>query len=361
LHHHTADTAVAHRADGRLYAWGMKRREFLQVSTLSAAGLALGGCAGPDHDGEAAADSTPALPKQPDKHASQTPEEVPEPASPAPMLFSISLAQWSLHRALKAGEMTNLDFPRVARKDFGIDAIEYVNRFFEGKHRDRTYMTDLKTRCDDLGVTSLLIMCDGLGELGNPHAGRRNEAVSNHKPWVHAAKFLGCHSIRVNAASSGSFAEQQKLAADGLRKLCEFADGLGMNILVENHGGLSSNGAWLAGVMELVDHPRIGTLPDFGNFCLDWSRREEPEAWYDRYKGVGEMMPWAKAVSAKSHRFDADGNETSTDYRRMLKIVTAAGYHGRIGIEYEGDALSEPEGIFATKVLLERVREEMGA
>ncbi len=257
--------------------------------------------------------------------------------------------------------MTNLDFPRVASEDFDIDAVEYVNSFFREQVRDRKYLTDLRSRCDDLGVTSLLIMCDGLGQLGNPHAGRRNEAVDNHKPWVHAARFLGCHSIRVNAASSGTFAEQQELAANGLRKLVEFAAEGEINVIVENHGGLSSNGAWLAGVMELVDHPRIGTLPDFGNFCLDWSKREEPDAWYDRYKGVEEMMPWAKAVSAKSHEFDEDGNETSTDYLRMLKIVVDAGYRGRIGIEYEGDELSEPEGIQATKVLLERVRDELSA
>ena len=276
-------------------------------------------------------------------------------------LFSISLAQWSLHRALKGGELDNLDFPRVTRERFGIDAVEYVNQFFMDKPRDKSYLADLRRRCDDHGVTSVLIMCDGLGELGNPHGGRRSEAIDNHKPWVGAAYALGCHSIRVNAASAGAYEEQQKLAADGLGKLAEYADQAGLSVIVENHGGLSSNGAWLAGVMQLADHPRLGTLPDFGNFCLDWSRRNEPDAWYDRYLGVAEMMPYAKAVSAKSHDFDADGNETNTDYRRMMKIVLDAGYRGRVGIEYEGNGLGEDEGILATKRLLERVRAELGA
>jgi len=275
-------------------------------------------------------------------------------------LFKISLAEWSLHRALQAGELDNLDFPRLSREEFGIDAVEYVNVFFMEKARDAAYLGELKARCEDHGVRSLLIMCDRLGELGNPHGGRRNEAVDNHKPWVQAARFLGCHSVRVNAASEGSYEEQQKLAADGLRKLAEYGDEHGINVVVENHGGLSSNGEWLAGVMKLVDHPRIGTLPDFGNFCFDWSKKDDPAAWYDRYKGVAEMMPFAKAVSAKSHDFDAEGNETATDYRRMMQIVLDAGYRGYVGIEYEGERLGEYDGIRATKALLERVRGELG-
>lgn len=331
----------------------MQRRDFLRVTTTSAAGLALAACSSPSH-----------TPEVRDEHGGGAPDPEPQPAGPtagADPLFSISLAQWSLHRALKGGRMDNLDFPRVTRERFDIDAVEYVNQFFMDKPRDKSYIADLRQRCDDHGVESLLIMCDGLGELGNPHGGRRNEAIENHKPWVGAARALGCHSIRVNAASEGTYEEQQKLAADGLRKLAEYADQAGLNVIVENHGGLSSNGAWLAGVMQLADHPRLGTLPDFGNFCLDWSRRDDPEAWYDRYQGVAEMMPYAKAVSAKSHDFDAEGNEVNTDYRRMMKIVLDAGYRGRVGIEYEGETLGEDEGILATKRLLERVRDELKA
>lgn len=269
-------------------------------------------------------------------------------------LFRISLAEWSLHRELRANKITNLDFPKVARTH-GIDGIEYVNTFFREQVGDAEYLQALKKRCADEGVESLLIMCDGLGDLGNPDAKKRARAVANHVPWLDAAQALGCHSIRVNAQSSGSFDEQTKLAADGLRQLTELGAKRELNTIVENHGGLSSNGKWLAGVMKTVDHPRCGTLPDFGNFRIGG------DEWYDRYQGVAELMPFAKAVSAKSHDFDDDGNETKTDYARVLAIVVDAGYRGFVGVEYEGDRLDERAGIVATKKLLERVRAELAA
>jgi sugar phosphate isomerase/epimerase len=265
-------------------------------------------------------------------------------------LFHISLAEWSLHRALLSGKLDNLDFPKAAKQQFGIEAVEYVNQFFKDKAKDATYLAELGKRATDEGVTNVLIMCDGLGNLGDPDAAARTKAIENHFPWVEAAKRLGCHSIRVNAASKGSFEEQQKLAADGLSRLAEYARQMEMAVIVENHGGLSSNGEWLAGVMRLVGKPNCGTLPDFGNFHD-----------YDRYRGVEELMPFAKGVSAKSHEFDEAGNEVRTDYMRMVRLVVGAGYHGWIGIEYEGTGLSEPEGILATKKLLERVRAEMQA
>ncbi|HVR36416.1 MAG TPA: sugar phosphate isomerase/epimerase family protein [Methylomirabilota bacterium] len=271
-------------------------------------------------------------------------------------LYRISLAEWSLHRSIRnERKLTNLDFPRVAKREFGIDAIEYVNQFFMDKARDEAYLRDLKGRCDGEGVRSLLIMCDGEGNLGDPDAARRTRAVENHYKWVDAAKFLGCHSIRVNAATgdTGSFEEQQKRAADGLRRLSGYGVVAGLNVIVENHGGLSSNGEWLAGVMRLVALPNCGTLPDFGNFRIGAGEM------YDRYKGVREMMPYAKAVSAKSNDFDAAGNETQTDFYRMMRIVLDAGYRGYVGIEYEGSRLGEYEGIRATKLLLERVREAL--
>lgn len=268
-------------------------------------------------------------------------------------VFQISLAEWSLHKTLFAGKLTNLEFPVVARTTYGIDAVEYVNQFFKDKAEDAAYLRDLKSRADANGVKSLLIMCDGEGELGDPDPAARTRAVENHYRWVTAATSLGCHSIRVNAQSRGSPDEQRRLAADGLRRLTEFAARHELNVIVENHGGLSSNGAWLAGVMKAVDHPRCGTLPDFGNFQV------AENDWYDRYKGVAELMPFAKAVSAKSHDFDAAGNETRTDYRRIMRIVLDAGYRGSVGIEYEGDRLSEEDGIRATKGLLERVRTEL--
>lgn len=279
------------------------------------------------------------------------------PASRAP-LFDISLAEWSLHRTLQSGAMTNLDFPLVARRDYGIDAVEYVNQFFMDRARDRAYLADLKSRAAGAGVRNVLIMCDREGNLGDPDAARRTQAVENHHKWVEAARFLGCHSIRVNAASQGSWDEQLARAADGLRRLAEFGDQHDINVIVENHGGLSSNGEWLAALIRRVDHPRAGTLPDFGNFRVSGGPNQQ-DVWYDRYKGVAELMPYAKGVSAKSHEFDAQGNEPLTDYRRMMRIVLDAGYRGHVGIEYEGSKLPEREGILATKRLLEVVRAEL--
>ncbi len=274
-------------------------------------------------------------------------------AWPVEPLFRISLAEWSLHRTLGTGALTNLDFPGTARNDYGIEGVEYVNSFFKDKATDRGYLTELRRRAEDVGVRNLLIMCDGEGALGDPSDARRQQAVENHYRWVDAAKFLGCHSIRVNAQSQGSPEEQRPLAADGLRRLTEFAAERDINVIVENHGGISSNGAWLTSVMQAVNHPRCGTLPDFGNF-----RISENES-YDRYQGVQELMPYAKAVSAKANAFDVNGDERTTDYLRMVRIVLDAGYRGYVGIEYEGTELSEPDGIRATKALLERVRDQL--
>ena len=271
-------------------------------------------------------------------------------AAEKPQPFQISLAQWSLHSTLFAGKLDNLDFPRAAKQQFGITAVEYVNQFFKDKAKDAEYLADLAGRAAGEGVENLLIMCDGLGNLGDPDDKSRSQAIENHYPWLEAAKRIGCHSIRVNAASKGTFEEQQKLAVDGLSRLAEFADPMEMSVIVENHGGLSSNGEWLAGVIQAVDRPNCGTLPDFGNFYE-----------YDRYQGVEELMPFAKGVSAKSYDFDDEGNEKRIDYRRMLEIVINAGYRGWIGIEYEGKELPEDEGIMATKRLLDRLLAELAS
>ena len=275
--------------------------------------------------------------------------------------FEVSLAQWSLNRQFfgrgGAEKLDPIDFAVIAKEQCGIEAVEYVNQFYFDAIKQSGYLAELKKRADDSGVKSLLIMCDREGNLGDPNDKKREEAVSNHKKWLEWAQALGCHSIRVNAASDKklSYKEQQKLAADGLRKLCEVADVFGLNVIVENHGGLSSHGRWLREVMEMVDHPRVGTLPDFGNFFIE--RGDNPME-YDRYLGVYELMPFAKGVSAKSHEFDADGNEVHTNYQRMLKIVLDAGFSGYVGVEYEGGTDSF-EGIKATKSLLERVRSEL--
>ena len=267
-------------------------------------------------------------------------------------LFRISLAEWSFNRMLFAGELDNLDFPATARR-LGIEGVEYVNQFFMDKAKDMAYLRDLKSRAEGEGITNVLIMCDSEGSLGDPNPEERTKTVENHYKWIEAAKFLGCHSIRVNAYSSGSFDEQMKLVADGLSRLGAFGADQNINVIIENHGGFSSNGQWLVGLMKMVDQPHVGTLPDFGNFRI--SQGEE----YDRYQGVEELMPYAKGVSAKS-RINEKGEEADTDYTRIMKIVLDAGYRGFVGIESGGmEGVSEEEAVVATKRILERVREEL--
>lgn len=280
-------------------------------------------------------------------------------ASAAEPLFKISVAEYSLHRMIAKGDLDPRDYGPFCKKHFDVDAVEYWMGPFADKANDRAYMDEMHKKSVDAGVKELLIMCDipdGKGDLGNPDEAKRQVAVEAHYPWVEEAKRMGCHSIRVNARSAGSKEEQARLAADGLRKLSEFAAPHEINVIVENHGGYSSEGAWLAGVIKEVDLPNCGTLPDFGNF------QTSPGVWYDRYQGVEELMPYAKAVSAKSHVFDDQGNESEIDYLRMMKIVLAAGYHGHLGIEWEGaKPENEIEGVLLTKRLLERVRDQLTA
>jgi sugar phosphate isomerase/epimerase len=258
--------------------------------------------------------------------------------------FKISLAEWSLHRELGKGTITNLDFPRIAKKVYGLDAVEYVSTFFKGKSEDTAYLTALKDSCTKYGVKSLLIMVDGEGSLADTSLAARTKAVENHYKWVKAAKFLGCHSIRVNAAGRGTMGQMQAAAIDALGRLSEYAAGYGINIIVENHGGNSSIAKWLVEIMKTVNKPNCGVLPDLGNFYE-----------YDRYKGVTEMMPYAKGVSGKTVDFDADGNETKVDYVKMMKIISDSKYSGYIDVEYEGNKLSEDEGIKASIALVNKV------
>ena len=287
--------------------------------------------------------------------------------------FKISLAQWSLNkRFLKrpgAEPLDNLEFARIARS-VGIDGIEYVNQMFKDKARDEAYLGEMKKRAASEGVKSLLIMCDGEGSLGAPQEEQRAKTIDNHIKWLEAAAFLGCHSIRVNAASDAKLPadEQAKLAADGLHRLCVEGDKRGLWVVVENHGGLSSNGKWLTQVMKLADHKRVGILPDFGNFYTDRLKSE----LYNPYQGLREFMPWVKeSVSAKSWDWDTGAGkfytedrrekiEMTLDYERLLKIVVGAGYHGYVGIEYEGTKHSEIDGIKRTKQALEEVRALLG-
>ena len=319
------------------------RRKFLRNSTAFAAGVGLIGIGcGSETDNEATA-------------------EVVKKVEP---FFNISLAQWSLNKQLFGGEIDNLDFARVTKEDYGINAVEYVNAFFKDKATDMDYLRQMNQRAKDNDVEQLLIMIDGEGGLGDTDDAARKTAVENHHKWVDAARFLGCHSIRVNAYGEGAREDVAKAAIDGLGQLSEYAKQRNMNVIVENHGGYSSDGSWLANVMSQVNMDNCGTLPDFGNFCI---KRSEAEKWedrvcleeYDRYKGIEEMMPYAKAVSAKSHDFNEAGDEIHSDYMRIMQIVKDAGYRGWVGIEYEGSKLDAPAGIRATKALLERVGKEL--
>ncbi len=274
------------------------------------------------------------------------------------MFFKISLAQWSLHKEIFAGKLDNLDF---AAKSASLDifGIEYVNQFFKDKAEDGAYLAEMNKRAADSGVKQLLIMIDGEGGLGELDDATRNKAVENHYRWVNAAKTLGCHSIRVNAFGVGTAEEVADGAVQGLGMLATYAAKESINVIVENHGGHSSNGQWLSGIMKQINMPNCGTLPDFGNFCV---KRDSGKEWegncieeYDRYVGVAELMPFAKAVSAKTHSFNEMGDEKATDYMKMMKIVKDHGYTGFVGIEYEGSELDEIQGIIATRDLLRKV------
>ena len=293
--------------------------------------------------------------------------------------FQISLAQWSLHRtyfggaiqdwqehnrllmeapdSLLQGDLDPIDFPSVAA-GYGINCIELVNTFYFSKANDDAYWTAFKKNCEEAEVTVGLIMCDALGNLGDADPEARMATVENHKPWVDVAAFLGAKSIRVNAAGIGTAEEVAANAVDGLAKLGEYGATKGINIIVENHGGYSSDGKWLSGIMAKVGMENVGTLPDFGNFCIE----NGPDSClneYDRYQGMADLMPYAKGVSAKSHVFDENGDEVSSDFLRIMKIVKESGFKGYVGIEYEGPELSEDEGIKATKALLEKVFAEL--
>jgi sugar phosphate isomerase/epimerase len=302
----------------------INRRDFMKQTTLFAAGL-----------------GTASFPTRLFSGSGQDP------------LFRISLAQWSLNRKFFSGELDNLDFAKTTRS-LGIDGVEYVNQFFMDKAKDMAYLREMKNRAENEGVQSILIMCDNEGALGAPDEEERKKAVENHYKWVDAAKFLGCHSIRVNGYSTSDYEESQKLVADGLSRLIEYADTQDINVIVENHGGYSSNAKWLVGVMKLVDHPRVGTLPDFGNF------RISQDETYDSYEGVREMMPYAKGVSVKPQGYDANGNSIEIDLARMMRIVLDAGYHGYCGIEH-GPEGRELEAIRELNEKLIQVRDQLAA
>ncbi len=277
--------------------------------------------------------------------------------------LNISLAQWSLHRALEESKIQAVDFAQIAKNSYDISAVEYVNQFYMDKASNEKFWSEMKDRANDVGVKSLLIMVDNEGELGNPKDDERKTAVENHFKWIDAAKILGCHSIRVNAFGKGTEPELQAALIDGLGNLAEYGERQKINVLVENHGFHTSDGKFMVKVLQQVDNPFLGTLPDFGNWCLgkQWGSTEnnDCENVYDRYEGVADFLPYAKGVSAKSYAFDSEGNETIIDYRKMLQLVKDSVFDGYIGIEFEGANMDEPEGIRATKSLIAKVWPEL--
>jgi len=314
----------------------LKRRKFIKSSVIAAAGLGLG-----------------------------VKEEATTSKSNK-QLFDISLAEWSLNRSLFKGKMDHLDFPVLSRQH-GIAAVEYVNQFFMDKAKDKAYLREMKHRADSEGVRSLLIMCDLEGALGDPDKTKRIQTVENHKKWVDAAKYLGCHSIRVNGFSGGSwgskpddFEESMHLVADGLHLLCEYADQFDINVLIENHGGNSSNAKWLMGVMKQANHPRAGTLPDFGNFRIYKDKETGAITSYDTYRGMKELLPLAKGVSVKPIAWDDNGNESPIDYDKVLGIVLDSGFRGYCGIEH-GEEGREWESILEVKRKLLESRDRLMA
>ena len=273
-------------------------------------------------------------------------------AQSATQSLEISLAQWSLHRKLFAGDMDHLDFARMSQ-GFGCVGLEYVNAFFKDKATDVSYLKERNSRAEDHQQKNILIMIDGEGGLAEKNTKKRFVNIENHYKWVEAAQVLGCHSIRVNLSGGEDRLDAQKAGIDSLNRLAEFAKSYDVSILVENHGGFSSDGNWLSNVMQNVSRENIGTLPDFGNFCIERKEQECISA-YDRYQGMSELMPFAKALSAKSHAFDEQGNETQSDFFRMIEIAKKNQYSGYVGIEFEGTMDSEEEGIIKTKNLLDK-------
>lgn len=288
-----------------------------------------------------------------------------EPATLKKPFFKLSLAQWSVHKAiLETKTLAALDFAKKAR-ELGFDGVEYVNQLYNPELASMgmaKLINELKKRSDDHDVKNVLIMIDGEGELAALSKAERDDAIAKHSKWVDAAAELGCHSIRVNLFGTGAendFDTWKGTSVDGLGRLADYAAKSKINVIVENHGGLSSDAGKLIDVIRTIDLKNCGTLPDFGNFCV---KREGGERWgapcideYDKYKGVLELLPFAHGVSAKSYDFDGTGNETTIDYMKMLKLVKESGYKGFIGVEYEGSRLSEYEGIRATKALLLKV------
>jgi L-ribulose-5-phosphate 3-epimerase len=274
----------------------------------------------------------------------------PQAARTAPeRKFRISLAEWSVHRAIRSRFITNLDFPRIAREQFGIEGLEFVNQLWEAPTQD--YVRKLKSNARSTGTQPVLIMCDAEGAMGAAVREERMKAAANHYKWVDIAAELGCHSIRANMYPDPEPKTPAEIDAfigycsESFNQLCEYAKARGLNVIIENHGGLSSDPDIVIRLMKMVNLPNFGTLPDFGNF---------PKT-ADRYAAIAKLLTYAKGVSFKCFDFDASGRETTMDMDRIMRSVLDSGYHNWVGIEYEGDRQTEFEGAQAGKRYLDRL------
>jgi len=312
----------------------MKRKEFIKLASTSALGISSLGYI-----------------------SCQTPKE---------LFFKLSLAQWSLHKAIQSGQMYPYLFAKKS-SELGFTGLEYVNALYDDVMKSEDKSSTIKEfilknnqLANENGVENVLIMIDDEGDLADENEDMRQIAIDNHKLWIDTAAAMNCSSIRLNLYGSKDIDTWKNLSIDSLSKLGEYAKGTGINVIVENHGRITSNIPELMSVIYGTNMDNVGTLPDFGNFCMadegygsvfDGSC----ETMYDFYQGVEEMMPKAFAVSAKSNDFDENGDEKTIDYMRMMKIVKSFGYTGYVGVEYEGERLSEEEGIKATRDLLIKI------
>jgi len=275
--------------------------------------------------------------------------------------YGISLAQWSLHKMIKIDKTLNpIDFAQKS-KELGFDAIEYVSTLYRPileKMSIKEMTKKLINKSKEHDVKNLLIMVDDEGNLSSSNLSEIKEAIDKHKRWIEMASKLECHSVRVNLEGEDQLDKWKDNSIKGLSLLSEFASNYNVNIIVENHGGNSSIGKELAEVIKNVNLDNCGTLPDFGNFCIkrkNGSLYDGPcDIEYDKYEGMRNLMPYAKAVSAKSYDFDPFGNETTIDFKKMMDIVDEFNYNGYLGIEYEGNNHSEINGIELTKKLIQK-------
>ena len=264
-------------------------------------------------------------------------------AADRPTKDDISLAAWSLVREFREGKWKNLDLPRICREDFGINGLEFVNSFFELP--TERYLNQLKKNAAEHGVTLVLIMVDGEGNMSAMEKKERMQAALNHRKWVDIAASLGCHAIRCNVGGPSKDYDQDtmKRAADSFGNLVEYASQYPLNVILENHGGASSNPDMMIGLMKAINSPNFGTLPDFGNIYE-----------FDRYESIRKLVAYAKGISVKT-KFKPNGTHPDYDLEKLLKICMEEGYHGFYGIEQESPDANSWQAVRWSKAVIDRV------